>query len=47
MKIISQLLIYTEYDLGKLLDIKNNVIPTTNTLSLFANLIDLELNVLN
>lgn len=39
--------IYTEYGLGKLLDIKNNVIPTTNTLSLFANILDLGLNVLN
>ncbi|MEG0296598.1 MAG: hypothetical protein RR620_07730 [Clostridium sp.] len=39
--------IYTEYGLGKLLDIKNNVIPTTNTLSLFANLLDLGLEVLN
>ncbi|MBN1044707.1 hypothetical protein DVW08_04905 [Clostridium botulinum] len=39
--------IYTKYGLGKLLDIKNNVIPTTNTLSLFANLLDLGLNVLN
>lgn len=39
--------IYTEYGLGKLLDIKNNVIPTTNTLSLFANLLDLDLDVLN
>ena len=39
--------IYTEYGLGKLLDIKNNVIPTTNTLSLFANLLDLGLAVLN
>ena len=39
--------IYTEYGLGKLLDTKNNVIPTTNTLSLFANLLDLGLAVLN
>ncbi|NFG60416.1 MULTISPECIES: hypothetical protein [unclassified Clostridium] len=39
--------IYTKYGLGKLLDIKNNVIPTNNTLSLFANLLDLGLNVLN
>ena len=39
--------IYTEYGLGKLLDIKNNVIPNTNTLSLFANLLDLGLEVLN
>ena len=39
--------IYTEYGMGKILDIKNNVIPTNNTLSLFANLLDLGLNVLN
>lgn len=39
--------IYTEYGMGKLLDIKNNVIPTNNTLSLFANLLDLGLNILN
>lgn len=39
--------IYTSYGLGKLLDIKNNVVPSTNTLSLFANLLDLGLNVLN
>lgn len=39
--------IYTEYGLGKLLDIKNNVIPTNNTLSLFANLLDLGLDVIN
>lgn len=39
--------IYTEYGLGKLLDIKNNVIPSTNTLSLFANILDLGLEVLN
>ena len=39
--------IYTEYGLGKLLDIKNNVIPNTNTLSLFANILDLGLEVLN
>lgn len=38
--------IYTEYGLGKLLDIKNNVIPNHNTISLFANLLDLEINVL-
>lgn len=31
----------------KLLDIKNNVIPNTNTLSLFANILDLGLGVLN
>jgi len=39
--------IYTEYGLGKLLDVKNNVIPNTNTLSLFANILDLGLEVLN
>lgn len=39
--------IYTEYGFGKLLDIKNNVIPTTNILSLFANILDLGLPVLN
>ena len=39
--------IYTNYGLGKLLDIKNNVIPNTNTLSLFANILDLGLDVLN
>ncbi|MBB6714948.1 hypothetical protein [Clostridium gasigenes] len=39
--------IYTEYGLGKLLDIKNNVIPTSTTLSLFANILDLGLEVLN
>ncbi|MBK5239712.1 hypothetical protein [Clostridium sp.] len=39
--------IYTDYGLGKLLDIKNNVIPNTNTLSLFANILDLGLDVLN
>lgn len=39
--------VYTEYGLGKLLDIKNNVIPNANTLSLFANIIDLGLDVLN
>lgn len=39
--------IYTDYGLGKLLDIKNNVIPNTNTLSLFANILDLGLAVLN
>ena len=38
--------IYTEYGLGKLLDVKNNVIPNTNTLSLFANILDLGLEVL-
>jgi len=30
-----------------LLDIKNNVIPNTNTISLFANILDLGLEVLN
>ena len=39
--------IYTEYGLGKLLDVKNNVIPNTNTLTLFANILDLGLEVLN
>lgn len=39
--------IYTEYGLGKLLDIKNNVIPNNNVLSLFANILDLGLEVLN
>jgi hypothetical protein len=39
--------IYTDYGLGKLLDVKNNVIPNTNTLSLFANILDLGLEVLN
>lgn len=39
--------IYTEYGLGKLLDVKNNVIPNTNTLSLFANILDLGLEILN
>ena len=39
--------IYTEYGLGKLLDVKNNVIPNSNTLSLFANILDLGLEVLN
>lgn len=38
--------IYTSYGYGKLLDIKNNVIPTTNILSLFANILDLGLPVL-
>jgi len=38
--------INTDYGLGKLLDIKNNVIPNTNTLSLFANILDLGLEVL-
>lgn len=39
--------IYTSYGLGKLLDIKNNVIPTSTTLSLFANILDLGINVFN
>ncbi|MGH4137289.1 hypothetical protein [Clostridium sp.] len=39
--------ICTDYGLGKLLDVKNNVIPNTNTLSLFANILDLGLQVLN
>ena len=39
--------IYTDYGLGKLLDVKNNVIPNANTLSLFANILDLKLAVLN
>lgn len=39
--------VYTEYGLGKLLDVKNNVIPNTNTLLLFANILDLGLEVLN
>jgi len=38
--------ICTGYGLGKLLDVKNNVIPNTNTLSLFANILDLGLEVL-
>ncbi len=38
--------IYTDYGLGKLLDIKNNVIPNANTLTLFANILDLGLEVL-
>ena len=38
--------ICTDYGLGKLLDVKNNVIPNTNTLSLFANILDLGLDVL-
>ena len=38
--------ICTNYGLGKLLDVKNNVIPNTNTLSLFANILDLGLDVL-
>lgn len=39
--------IYTSYGLGKLLDVKNNVIPNTNLISLFANILDLGLQVLN
>lgn len=39
--------IYTDYGLGKLLDVKNNVIPNTNTLALFANILDLGLEVLD
>lgn len=39
--------IYTNYGLGKLLDIKNNVIPNSNLISLFANITDLKINVLN
>ena len=39
--------IYTEYGLGKLLDVKNNVIPNTNSISLFANILDLGLDILN
>ena len=39
--------IYTYYGLGKLLDVKNNVIPNTNTISLFANILDQGLEVLN
>jgi len=38
--------IYTNYGLGKLLDVENNVIPNANTLSLFANILDLGLEVL-
>lgn len=38
--------IYTEYGLGKILDLKNNVIPTANTISLFANLLDLGLDLI-
>lgn len=39
--------IYTNYGLGKLLDIRNNVIPTTNSIALFANILDLGLDVLD
>jgi len=38
--------ICTGYGLGKLLDVRNNVIPNSNTLSLFANILDLGLEVL-
>lgn len=38
--------IYTTYGLGKLLDIRNNVVPTKNNISLFANILDLGLKVL-
>lgn len=38
--------ICTNYGLGKLLDVENNVIPNINTLSLFANILDLGLEVL-
>lgn len=38
--------IYTNYGLGKLLDIKNNIIPTDKNINLFANILDLDLNVL-
>lgn len=38
--------ICTDYGLGKLLDVKNNIVPNTNTLSLFANILDLGLDVL-
>lgn len=39
--------IYTSYGLGKLLDLRNNVIPTTNSIALFANILDLGLEVLD
>lgn len=39
--------IYTSYGLGKLLDLRNNVIPTTNSIALFANILDLGLDVLD
>lgn len=39
--------IYTNYGLGKLLDVKNNVIPNANLIALFANILDLGLLVLN
>ncbi|MEG2353679.1 MAG: hypothetical protein RSB70_03435 [Clostridium sp.] len=38
--------IYTNYGFGKLLDVRNNVIPNDNLISLFANLLDLGLEVL-
>ncbi|WP_297517972.1 hypothetical protein [uncultured Clostridium sp.] len=37
---------YTSYGLAKLVDIKNNVIPTTKNTNLFANILDLGLPVL-
>ncbi|MGL5066826.1 MAG: hypothetical protein ACRC6T_03215 [Sarcina sp.] len=37
---------YTAYGLAKLVDIKNNVIPTTKNTNLFANILDLGLPVL-
>ncbi|MGL4850443.1 MAG: hypothetical protein ACRC28_16245 [Clostridium sp.] len=43
---INKVHIYTNYGLGKLLDIENNVIPTKNNISLFANILDLGLKVL-
>ncbi|MGL4773292.1 MAG: hypothetical protein ACRC2K_06980 [Clostridium sp.] len=39
--------IFMNYGFGKLLDLKNNVIPNTNTLSLFANILDLDIKALN
>ena len=38
--------IYTSYGLGKLLDIKNNIIPIDKNINLFANILDLGLAVL-
>ncbi|MGL5575795.1 MAG: hypothetical protein ACRDCW_09670 [Sarcina sp.] len=38
--------IYTSYGLGKLLDIKNNIIPIDKNINLFANILDLDLPVL-
>ena len=38
--------IYTSYGLGKLLDIKNNIIPIDKYINLFANILDLGLPVL-